>query len=244
MSALRVLLWAAFFAGGAQGFAPSPSVLSRVHRSRSAVCISATEDDVGRRDAIKSTLAAAAATLALAGPRAEAVGPVNMELSDVEYEAVECPPSLKAGRIGGAFGGSASREVLQQCVKVTCSVTNPTKKSLIDAAVFGFVLDPITGASVIANNPDLRSDAGQFASIDEVAPGDQRVSFIFVATLGKESQGKLPPLDFRSIKAISYPGGARFAELSPCELDSLAPECEDEFDADEYKALREKKMRY
>lgn len=37
------------------------------------------------------------------------------------------------------------------------------------------------------------------------------MEFIFVATLGKETEGKLPPLEFRSIKAISYPGGARFA---------------------------------
>lgn len=33
-------------------------------------------------------------------------------------------------------------------------------------------------------------------------------------------------------------------ELSPCELDSLAPECDEEFDPEEFKALREKKMRY
>jgi hypothetical protein len=64
-----------------------------------------------------------------------------MELSDVQYDAAECPPDLKAGRIGGAFGGTASKEVSQQCVKVSCRVNNPTDKPLKDVAVFGFVLD-------------------------------------------------------------------------------------------------------
>jgi hypothetical protein len=64
-----------------------------------------------------------------------------MALENLTYEATECPPELKAGRIGGAFGGTASKEVNQQCVKVQATITNPNKSVLNDVAVFGFVLD-------------------------------------------------------------------------------------------------------
>jgi hypothetical protein len=76
---------------------------------------------------------------------ADAVGPVNMELTGVTYEAAECPAALKAGRIGGAFGGAASKEVTQQCVKVSATALNPTKAALKECAVFGFVLDEQVG---------------------------------------------------------------------------------------------------
>ncbi len=64
-----------------------------------------------------------------------------MSMVGATYEATECPAELKAGRIGGAFGGSASKQVTQQCVKVTAEITNPAKQTLKDVAVFGFVLD-------------------------------------------------------------------------------------------------------
>ena len=63
------------------------------------------------------------------------------------------------------------------------------------------------GASVIANNPDLRSDSGQFAQIAEVPVGSSSAEFFFVATTGKDTGGKLPKLTFKSLKGISYPGG-------------------------------------
>jgi hypothetical protein len=47
----------------------------------------------------------------------------------------------------------------------------------------------------------------------------------------------------RSLKGISYPGGARFAALSPCELDSLSDACDEQSDEDR-DAVRAKKMRY
>ena len=42
---------------------------------------------------------------------------------------------------------------------------------------------------------------------------------------------------------ILQPSVARFNSLSPCELDSLSPECDDESDEDR-EAIRGKKMRY
>lgn len=108
-------------------------------------------------------------------------------------------------------------------------------------------MDEKTGASAIANNPDFRSDAGQFASIDSIPPGTNTIDFVFVATLNKadsKADGDTQrPLIFKSLKAISYPGGARFQSLSACELDSLSDECDDVSDEDR-EALREKKMRY
>ena len=199
----------------------------------------AGDSSLSRRQALGSVAATLASPLFV--EVADAIGPVSMDLSDITYAAVECPPQLKAGRVGGAFGGSASKGVLQQCLEVTATAYNPGKKPLVDAAVFGFVLNKEDGSSVIANNPDLRSDAGQFASIDEVPPGEKQIKFIFVATT--PAADKFPPLDFKSVKAISYPGGARFAELSPCELDSLSPECDEVSDEDR-QALKEKKMRY
>lgn len=209
--------------------------------------------NLGRRGALARGVAAAAgAALALAAPLAGspspavAIGPVNLDLDGLQYEETVCPPELAAGRIGGAFGGSAAKNVEQACVKVTATVDNSGRgaKPLNQVAVFGFVVDPITGASVIANNPDMRSDAGQFAQIDTVPVGEAaKVEFVFVATIGKDQNGKLPKLEFKSVRAISYPGGARFEGLSPCELDSLSPEC-DEVSEEDRDALRKKKMRY
>ena len=72
---------------------------------------------------------------------------------------------------------------------MTAKATNPTKKPLKDSAVFGFVSDEKAGASVIANNPDFRSDAGQFAQIDNIEPGqDVPVEFVFVGTFSKRDQ--------------------------------------------------------
>ncbi len=71
-----------------------------------------------------------------------------MELSDISYDATTCPPELKAGRIGGAFGGSASKEVTQQCVRISATMTNPTKAPLVNVAVFGFVLDELVSGFV------------------------------------------------------------------------------------------------
>jgi hypothetical protein len=52
--------------------------------------------------------------------------------------------------------------------------------------VYGFVTDAITTESVLANNPDLSSDAGQFAMIESVKPGDKQVVFDFVAAVPME----------------------------------------------------------
>ena len=52
--------------------------------------------------------------------------------------------------------------------------------------VYGFVTDSDTGESVLANNPDLRTDAGQFAMIETVTPQDKTVVFDFVAAIPRD----------------------------------------------------------
>ena len=262
------LLWAVVaLSGPASAFFHAPSQTPRtlrhwaVHHSSSSSSSSSSNGaadstssvaaaaaaPLDRRTALGQAGAAGAAVIGMSLPRdAEAIGPVNLDLENLKYSEVECPPDLAAGRIGGAFGGTAAKNVNQACVKVTATVQNSGRgaKKLSQVAVFGFVVDPVLGASVIANNPDMRSDAGQFAQIDEIGVGeDVPISFIFVATVGKDQNGKLPALEFRSVRAISYPGGARFEGLSPCELDSLSPECDEVSDEDR-DALRKKKMRY
>ena len=80
--------------------------------------------------------------------------------------------------------------------------------------------------------------------VDWIEPGeDVPIDFIFVGTFSKKDvdKGDLPELTFKGIKAISYPGGARFVELSPCELDSLSDECDAVSDEDR-GALKSKSM--
>ena len=52
--------------------------------------------------------------------------------------------------------------------------------------VYGFITDGDSGDSVLANNPDLSTDAGQFAMIESVKSTDNSVTFEFVAAIPKE----------------------------------------------------------
>ena len=58
------------------------------------------------------------------------------------------------------------------------------------------------------------------------------VQFEFVAVIPDKDigavEGSLGKLTFDSLKAISYPGGARMATFTACELDSLSDECDGE----------------
>ena len=60
----------------------------------------------------------------------------------------------------------------------------------------------------------------------------ERVQFEFVAVIPDKDigavEGSLGKLTFDSLKAISYPGGARMATFTACELDSLSDACDGE----------------
>ena len=98
--------------------------------------------------------------------------------------------------------------------------------------VYGFVTDGVTGDSVLANNPDLSTDAGQFAMIESVTTKDKAVEFEFIAAvptekdLSREENG-IGELNFASLRIISYPGGQQYGSISPCEMNEFSQECED-----------------
>mmetsp|Transcript_23058 Transcript_23058/g.59235 ORF Transcript_23058/g.59235 Transcript_23058/m.59235 type:complete len:216 (+) Transcript_23058:12-659(+) len=152
---------------------------------------------------------------------AMAIGPTSIDLSVKKYEEIVCPPELAAGRIGGSIGAGASKGIKQRCIRVTVSGTNPSKSVVTDAAVFGRVFNSESN-SVVANNPDGRTDAGQFAMIPKVEPGDSTFDFVFVAT---DSGNELGDLRFESLKCIAYPGGARYKPYDECEQNEAMEGC-------------------
>jgi len=85
--------------------------------------------------------------------------------------------------------------------------------------VYGFVKDGVTGDSVLANNPDLSTDAGQFAMVETITPKTKMVEFEFVAAVPRDKdisqyENGIGPLDFSSLRVISYPGGQQFGAIS------------------------------
>ena len=96
---------------------------------------------------------------------------------------------------------------------------------------YGFVIDGESGESVLANNPDLNTDAGQFAMIESVTPKDKKVRFEFVAAVPTEKDisqfaNGIGPLNFQSLRIISFPGGQQYGAISPCEMNEFSDECE------------------
>ena len=72
------------------------------------------------------------------------------------------------------------------CVTVQAELKSPPPKDLADVGVYGFVTDAVTGDSVLANNPDLSTDAGQFGMVPSIKVTDQKIEFDFVAAVPKE----------------------------------------------------------
>ena len=71
-------------------------------------------------------------------------------------------------------GQKAMEGLFPVCIQVEADVVNPEKtKSLKDVSVYGFVKEDAAGNSVLPNNPDFKSDSGQYAMIKLVPPGKQ-----------------------------------------------------------------------
>jgi hypothetical protein len=117
------------------------------------------------------------------------------------------------------------------CVTVKAELLDPSPKALEKVGVYGFVVDSATGESVLANNPDLSTDAGQFAMIESVTPSTKTVEFEFIAAVPMETdlskfERGIGDLEFRSLRIISFPGGQQYGAISPCEMNSFSDECE------------------
>lgn len=69
--------------------------------------------------------------------------------------------------------------------------------------VYGYVNDAVSAESVLANNPDSGTDAGQFAMIENVSTNDKKIEFEFIAAVPKEKVSTY--LEFyRSLKKLTY----------------------------------------
>jgi hypothetical protein len=118
------------------------------------------------------------------------------------------------------------------CVTVTADLDEAAPKDLETVGVYGFVTDADTGDSVLANNPDLSTDAGQFCMIDKVTTKDTKVTFEFIAAVPMEKDlskfdNGIGNLKFNSLRIISYPGGQQYGTISPCEMNEFSSECEE-----------------
>ena len=72
------------------------------------------------------------------------------------------------------------------CVQVEVDMKEKSPKDLEKVGVYGFVTYDESGESVLANNPDKSTDAGQFAMIESVTPSDTKLKFEFIAAIPKE----------------------------------------------------------
>lgn len=118
------------------------------------------------------------------------------------------------------------------CVTVQAELKSPPPKDLADVGVYGFVTDAITGDSVLANNPDLSTDAGQFGMVPSIKVTDQKIEFDFVAAVPQEKdisqfENGIGELSFTSLRVIDFPGGQQYGAISPCEMNEFSQECED-----------------
>ncbi len=152
-----------------------------------------------------------------------AFGPQEIILSDLKYKQVE----LCNGQKPIMPGQKAMEGLYAACIEVEANAANPSDKPLKDVSVYGFVKDNDAGNSVLPNNPDFSTDAGQYAMIKSVPGGKSSISFQFVAAVtANTAKGEpLPGLTFFKTKAVSYPGGSKFKALDICEIDPRADGC-------------------
>lgn len=185
----------------------------------------ATEGN-SRRAFLASTTAAATAVAfgEWAILPAQAIGPVKIALKPTKYSAVICPPDRPIP------GEKAMVGMKGLCVTVEADMQDSAPKDLEKVGVYGFVSDSESGDSVLANNPDGGTDAGQFAMIESVTTKDKKVIFEFIAAVPRDKdlsqfENGIGPLDFSSLRIISYPGGQQYGAIAPCEMNRKSKKC-------------------
>jgi len=156
---------------------------------------------------------------------ARAIGPVKLTLKNPTYSAQPCPKDRPIP------GEKAMKGMRGLCVTVDADLVDFPDKDLEKVGVYGFIKDAITGDSVLANNPDLSTDAGQFAMIESVTPKDKKVRFEFIAAIPREKdisqfENGIGELSFGSLRVISFPGGQQYGAINPCEMNEFSDECE------------------
>ena len=104
-------------------------------------------------------------------------------------------------------------------------------QDLEKVGVYGYVNDADTGESVLANNPDGGTDAGQFAMIESITTKDKKIEFEFIAAVPMEKnvaeyENGIGPLSFGSLRVVSFPGGQQYGAINPCEMNEFSDECD------------------
>ena len=173
---------------------------------------------------VKSSFAGLLFTTSTVYP-ALAFGPTDVEINIVGYKQVD----LCNGQKPIMPGQKAAQGLFPVCIEVTAATNSPAKEELKDVGVYGFVKEDAAGNSVLPNNPDFKSDSGQYAMIKQVPPGESQVTFQFVAAVSADPKSEpIPSLTFFKTKARAYAGGNKFQPLSECEVDPRS--CSDDDD--------------
>lgn len=111
---------------------------------------------------------------------ANAIGPVKINLMNPKYSAIPCPKDKPIP------GEKAMKGMKGLCVTVDVDLEEIPDRELEKIGVYGYVTDKGTGESVLANNPDLSTDAGQFAIIEKITKADKKTQFEFIAAVPRE----------------------------------------------------------
>ena len=177
------LFLAASAVASSLAFCPN-AAFTQKSSSLSTKCQATTSSnsDLSRRELFVGIVGTAVMTgvVGAAPQEAQAIGPVKINLLNPTYSAKPCP------RDKPIPGEKAMKGMRGLCVTVTVDLENAPEKPLELVGVYGFVTAGGTGESVLANNPDGGTDAGQFAMIPEVKPGDRKIQFEFVAAVPSE----------------------------------------------------------
>jgi len=155
---------------------------------------------------------------------ANAIGPVKINLLNPTYTAVPCPKDRPIP------GEKAMKGMRGLCVTVNVELEESPAVPLSQVGVYGYITDKGTAESVLANNPDGGTDAGQFAMIDAITTSDKKISFEFIAAVPSEQDltpydEGIAPILFKSLRVVSFPGGQQYGKISPCEMNEFSDEC-------------------
>ena len=111
---------------------------------------------------------------------ANAIGPIKINLLNPKYTAIPCP------RDRPIPGEKAMKGMQGLCVTVDVDLEDLPDRELEKIGVYGFITDKASGESVLANNPDGGTDAGQFAMIELIKSADKKTQFEFIAAIPRE----------------------------------------------------------
>mmetsp|Transcript_15308 Transcript_15308/g.31748 ORF Transcript_15308/g.31748 Transcript_15308/m.31748 type:complete len:264 (+) Transcript_15308:183-974(+) len=242
-----LLFFAATSSNDALAFRPQGAS----HRSSLQLQVSSDENaGLSRRDVFATVASTAITASSVAGiltsggldsisqpEPANAIGPVKINLMNPKYSAVPCPKDRPIP------GEKAMKGMRGLCVTVDVDLEEVPDRELEKIGVYGYITDKGTGESVLANNPDLSTDAGQFAIIEKITKTDKKTQFEFIAAVPQEIDLRpfeegIAPLTFRSLRVVSFPGGQQYGSINPCEMNEFSDECavwEDENGAYEKK---------